>query len=180
MQNSCPMIRALLILGLMMVWGCDPPVQEEEAPQSDPYREQFVKVNRYMQKRHQDHISAFIDRVGWDARQYPSGLWIVVQDSGKGPAIVDNQVVTYAFSSQLLDGTPCYEAAADAPKSIIVGKGGVEAGVEEGIKQLNPGARAIFLIPPHLAHGNFGDRDKIPGNSVLIYRIHILDVRPGS
>jgi len=174
------MNRGVAFLLLLLLWACDPPVQEQQLPQSDPYREQFVKTNRYMQKRHQDHISAFVDRVGWDAEVSPTGLWIVVKDSGQGPVIAENDVVIYAFSSTLLDGTSCYQATADAPKRIIVGKGGVEAGVEEGIKHLRRGGRAVLLIPPHLAHGNFGDRDRIPGNAVLIDSIEILDVLPGS
>ena len=50
-----------------------------------------------------------------------------------------------------------------------MGKGGIESGVEEGLATLlRKGTEAILIIPPHLGHGNFGDRDKIPGNSVLI------------
>ena len=95
------------------------------------------------------------------------------------PLIVDGDIVSYTFSSTLLDGTPCYEASIENPKEIVVGKGGVESGVEEGLKLLKRGSRAILLIPPHLAHGNFGDRNRIPGNSVLIYRIEVQDVRQG-
>jgi len=133
-----------------------------------------------MQRRHQDHIAAFVERVGWDARVTPSGLWIVIEDPGSGSGINENDRITFTFSSTLLNGTPCYEATGDAPKQIVVGKGGIESGVEEGIRHLRMNSRAIFLIPPHLAHGNFGDRNRIPGNSVLIYRIEVKEVLPGS
>jgi len=161
----------------VLLLGCKPPVQEQARSQTDPYQEQFVKTNRYMFKRHQDQISAFVERVGWDAKVTDSGLWILVEDSGSGPAIVENSRVSFSFSSSLLDGTPCYEARDNAPKQIVLGKGGIESGVEEGLKHLRKGGKAIFLIPPHLAHGNFGDRNMIPGNSVLIYRIEVKDVR---
>lgn len=160
----------------VLLLGCDPPVQEQVRPRTDPYQEQFVKTNRYMLRRHQDQISAFVERVGWDAKVSDSGLWIVVEDSGKGPLIEEGNRVSFTFSSSLLDGSPCYEATDQAPKQITVGKGGIESGVEEGLKHLRKGGRAIFLIPPHLAHGNFGDRNQIPGNSVLIYRIEVKDV----
>ena len=166
---------------MMMIFiACDPPVQEYHQPGPDPVSEQFVKANKYMQRRHQDHISAFVDRVGWEATTTETGLWIIVEETGTGPGIRENDRVTYSFSSFLLDGTPCYEAGDDRPKQIVVGKGGIEAGVEEGLLQLRNGSRAVFLIPPHLGHGNFGDRDKIPGNSVLIYRIDIKDVQSPS
>ena len=168
-------ILALFIISLV-IQGCEAPVQEPKESDPDPVPEQFVRANQYMYQRHQDHISAFLDRTGWEAELSPSGLWVVIENPGTGARIKDNDRVSFAFESTLLDGTPCYKASVHNPKVITLGKGGVESGVEQGIRKLSYGAEAIFLIPPHLAHGNFGDREKIPGNKVLIYRIRLLDV----
>lgn len=130
-----------------------------------------------MQQRHQDHIAAFVERLEWEAEVTPTGLWIVVESQGEGEDIRENNRVSFTFESTLLDGSPCYSAGADKPKQITVGKGGVESGVEQGLVHLKEGSEAVFLIPPHLGHGNFGDRDRIPGNSVLIYRLKVLEVR---
>jgi len=168
------------MLGLMLasfLTACDPPVQELLDARPDQVSEQFVKANQYMQQRHQDHIAAFVERVGWEAEVTPSGLWIVHENPGDGTGIRENSRVSYSFESSLLAGTPCYKAGPDKPKQITVGKGGVESGVEQGIVHLRTGSEAVFLIPPHLGHGNFGDRDRIPGNSVLIYRLKVLEVR---
>ena len=173
------MSRLISVLLVIFIHACDPPVQKQESPAEDPYHEQFVRTNRYMQMRHQDQIKAFLERVGWDAEQTSSGLWIVVEEEGNGPLILESDMVEYIFSSSLLDGTPCYSANIENPRVIIVGKGDVESGVNEGLKLLKNGSRAILLIPPHLAHGNFGDRNLIPGNSILIYKIEIRDVRRG-
>ena len=174
------MIRAfrflLLIFPILHLYACDPPVQEQKESGTNQVSEQFIKVNQYMQQRHQDHISAFLERVGWPAEMSPSGLWIVVEKPGEGRRIRENMRVSYTFQSTLLDGTPCYQSSIENPKQITIGTGGVEAGVEQGLQKLSDGAEAIFLIPPHLAHGNFGDRVKIPGNSVLIYRLQVLKV----
>jgi len=169
----------LLLAILLLQSACRPVVQEMPEAEKDPASEEFVQVNRYMFQRHQDHISAFLDRVGWPAEATPSGLWIYEEEAGSGRQIREGDQVTYAFESMLLDGTACYQASRHNPKIIQVGKGGVESGVEEGLQQLSEGSRAVLLIPPHLGHGNFGDRDRIPGNSVLIYRIHVLRVDPG-
>ena len=166
----------LVVFILLMFCGCDPPVQEQEEKGPDQVSEQFVRANQYMQQRHQDHISAFLERVRWPAEATPSGLWIVVENPGVGKRIVENSRVRYAFKSTLLDGTPCYQSTKEDPKVITIGKGGVESGVEQGMQKLKEGAEAVFLIPPHLAHGNFGDREKIPGNSTLIYRVQVLKV----
>lgn len=166
----------IVFFSILLPVGCDTPVQVQEESEADQVSEQFIKANQYMQQRHQDHISAFLERVGWEAEATPSGLWIVVEKAGNGKRIDDNMRVTYAFESTLLNGSFCYEATPEDPKQIVIGKGGVESGVEQGLKKLSEGTEAVFLIPPHLGHGNFGDRLKIPGNSVLIYRIQVLKV----
>ena len=130
-----------------------------------------------MQQRHQDHIAAFVERVGWAAEVTEDGLWIVMEKEGDGKRIIEGSRVSYSYESMLLDGTPCYSATEENPKVVVIGRGGVESGVEEGLGGLREGAEATFIIPPHLAHGNFGDRNKIPGNSVLIYKVRILDVK---
>jgi FKBP-type peptidyl-prolyl cis-trans isomerase FkpA len=168
--------KAVFIMTIVLLNGCKPPVQEQEETKPDQQTEQFIRVNQYMQQRQQDQISAFLERVGWKAEVTPSGLWIVVRNPGNGKRIVENDHVTYAFESTLLDGTPCYSATVQHPKEIVIGQGGVESGVEQGLQKLRDGAEAVFFIPPHLAHGNFGDREKIPGNSVLIYTVHVLKV----
>ncbi|MEN8156730.1 MAG: FKBP-type peptidyl-prolyl cis-trans isomerase [Bacteroidota bacterium] len=169
--------RMLFLLMATLAFGCKPPVQEHQPPDPDPIRDQFVKINRYMHRRHQDHIAAFVERVGWKADVTPSGLWIVKKASGTGPVIAAGNRVTFTFTSTLLDGTPAYRATETAPKEVVIGQGGVESGVEEGMRHLQTGSIATLIIPPHLAHGNFGDRDKIPGNTVLIYHLEIKDVR---
>jgi len=157
--------------------GCKTPVQEEPEIRTDPVREQFVRANQYMQRRHQEHIAAFVERVGWEAEVTPSGLWIVVEKAGQGARVEEESRVSYSFESMLLDGSPCYNATEENPAVVVIGKGGAVSGVEEGLRRLREGAEAIFIIPPHLAHGNFGDRDRIPGNSVLIYKVRVIHVK---
>lgn len=172
-------MRILIPSLVLLLTACDPPTREIPVKKEDPLKEQFILANRYMQRRNQDHIAAFVERVGWDAQTTSTGLWIVKEEEGRGQPIRENDRVTYTFSSTLLDGTPCYEAGDDSPRQIVVGRGGVESGVEEGLRHLREGSRAVLIIPPHLAHGNFGDRQKVPGNSILIYRLVVKEVKRG-
>jgi FKBP-type peptidyl-prolyl cis-trans isomerase len=172
--NLFPALAAGLLA--LSFTACKPPVQEQQKSQPDLVSEKLVKANQYMQQRHQDHIAAFVERVGWEAEVTPTGLWIVKEIEGEGKRIRENSRVSFTFESSLLDGTPCYKQGPDNPNQITVGKGGVESGVEQALVHLREGSEAILLIPPHLAHGNFGDREKIPGNSVLIYRLKVLEV----
>jgi FKBP-type peptidyl-prolyl cis-trans isomerase len=58
----------------------------------------------------------------------------------------------------------------------VVGKGGVESGLEEGILLLHEGDKARFVLAPHLAHGLIGDENRIPPRSIIIYYIELLAV----
>lgn len=170
-------MKFLLPTLLLILSSCTTPVQEIREESKNEHGEQFVRANRYMQRRHQDHIAAFVDRVGWESSTTSSGLWIAKVEAGSGNNIRAGQEVSYHFRSRLLDGRLAYESPAGRPRTIRVGQGGIESGVEEGLLHLQEGSRATLIIPPHLGHGNFGDRDKIPGNSVLLYELEIVKVR---
>ena len=62
-------------------------------------------------------------------------------------------------------------------KVFLVGQGGVESGLEEGVLLLKQGSKATFLMPPHLAHGLVGDDDRIPARAILKYKVEVVDVK---
>lgn len=176
MKTFYQKISYVALLVVLSIVSCRTPVQEPQEKSGDNVGKQFLRVNQYLRDKHQDQISAFVDRVGWNMAVSSTGLWYSVEHSGDGKAIRKDSRVTYTYSSMLLDGTPCYEADRNHPKTITAGKGGVESGVEEGLLKMNEGDSATLIIPPHLGHGNFGDRNKIPGNSVIIYKLRVLKV----
>ncbi len=130
-----------------------------------------------MRERNRELIMAFIERVGWNMTETSTGLWYMILDPGGNIPVERNKLVYYAYETRLINGTFCYAADTTAPGKIVVGKGNIEAGLEEGMLLLRNKSKARFIIPPYLAHGNFGDRDKIPGSSILIIDVQILDVK---
>jgi FKBP-type peptidyl-prolyl cis-trans isomerase len=106
-----------------------------------------------------------------------TGLWYMIEEPGKGNHVLKDKYISYAYTSKLIDGTFCYSVDTINPKKIVVGKGNVEAGLEEGLLLLREGSRAKFIIPPYLAYGNFGDMEKIPGSSILLLEVSVLSVK---
>ena len=177
MKVHCVKISLCYLAASICLISCKPPVQEmDDTSDGDQLEQQFLEVNKYLRDMHQDHIEAFVKRVGWDMQVSSTGLWYYIDKRGEGKAVQPDSRVSYAFTSLLLNGQHCYHANADEPMNIAMGKGGVEAGVEEGLLYMREGDSATFIIPPHLAHGNFGDRNKIPGNTVIIYKVTVLKV----
>lgn len=139
-------------------------------------RETLMNVNRKLVDRDMIRIQKYADSLGLDMKKTESGLWYMITKEGKGPKIKKGQVITLDYKVSLLDGTECYSGAKDGYKTFEVGHGGVESGLEEGVLMLNKGAKAIFIMPPYLAHGLLGDENKIPARSTIVYEIEVLSI----
>jgi FKBP-type peptidyl-prolyl cis-trans isomerase len=73
----------------------------------------------------------------------------------------------------LLDGTLCYTSDKTGPKKIKIDMGNVESGLHQGLKLMKVGEKAIFILPPHLAHGLTGDNNLIPPKASVFYEIEV-------
>lgn len=174
---NCNRYLVILLSFLLLLAGCKPPVQEPVSGPDASVKRSLIETNQYMRERHREQIMAFAERAGWEMTETSTGLWYDILHRGTGPVVENDRMVAYAFESRLLNGKVCYTADTSDPKKIISGKGNIEAGLEEGLLLMHAGGKARFMIPPHLAHGNFGDRQCIPGSSVLIITVEVLSVK---
>ena len=78
---------------------------------------------------------------------------------------------------RLLNGETIYRSENKGIKEFLIGKGGVESGLEEGILLLHQGDKARFIIPSHLAFGLLGDSDKIPEKASLVYDVELIKIK---
>ena len=162
---------------ILILHSCRTPVQEKAVNQNAKYKKSFVETNRYIRERHREQILAFTERVGWEMTETNTGLWYMIIEPGSGLTVQRNKMIYYTYKTRLLNGTICYASDTIEPKKIVVGKGNIEAGLEEGLLLLSKNSKARFIIPPYLAHGNFGDMNKIPGSSILLVEVEVLEVK---
>lgn len=170
-------IHVCLLPVLLLLSSCKPPVQEHAQESDITVKRSLIATNQYMRERHREHIKAFISRTGWNMTETSTGLWYEMLHTGTGPAVEMDRQVLYTYETRLLNGKVCYTAGPANPKRIISGKGNIEAGLEEGLQLMREGGKARFMIPPHLAHGNFGDGQCIPGSAVLLITAEVLEVK---
>ena len=138
--------------------------------------EALVGANRMLVQRDKEKIQEYIKQNNLEMQESESGLWFGILKEGTGRQVSLNVLVTLDYEVSLLDGTRCYSSDSLGQKQFVTGNGGVESGLEEGVLMLKEGSEALFIMPPHLAHGLQGDGDRIPARSVIVYHINLLRV----
>jgi FKBP-type peptidyl-prolyl cis-trans isomerase len=170
-----------LFIGTIMVSSCRNRVQEA-SPDFSAVKarknETLIKMNNYVARRNQDLIKQFVKRTSLEMSETGSGLWFGIYKEGNGILAKEGNIVNISYVLRLLDGTVVDSATITNPKTFRLGKGGVEPGLEEGMLLLRSGDHARFILPPHLAFGNFGDQKKIPPGAFLFYDLYLLGVKP--
>lgn len=139
-------------------------------------KESYIKANEYLVKKDAEQIKSYVERRGWNMTQSESGLWYMIYKNGNGETASSGKLIRMNYSTTLLDGTFCYSSDQNGPKEFIIGQGGVESGLEEGVLLLKEGDNAKFIIPPHLGHGLLGDSKKIPPRAIIVYDVEVLSI----
>ena len=139
-------------------------------------KESLMKINKYLVEKDREAIESYINRRKWKMKVTETGLYYMIYKKGFGENVKTGNMVTINYEISLLDGTICYKSDSLNPKIFIVGKGGVESGLEQGILLLKQGDKAKLILPPHLAHGLLGDENKIPARSTIVYDIELLKI----
>ncbi len=145
-----------------------------EIPDKRPGKNEMAGMNSYLVQKDRERILNYIERKNLKMSESPAGLWYMITEEGRGKLFSDNDKIIMEYSCYLLDGTLCYSSGETGPKELVLGKSPMEAGLNEGLRMMKPGARAIFILPPFLAYGFVGDRKKIPPRSIIVYNVTIL------
>ncbi len=167
----------IIFIILVIPFGCKNKGQQEPPQEKMFTKQEYIKANRFMVKEHQEIIQRFVERKDWDMKTTGSGLWYMIYEKGTGDQAEKGTQIQVEYDLKLLDGTVCYTTNTTGPQWFNIGKGRVEPGLEEGVLMLREGAKARFIMPPHLAHGLPGDRKKIPPYSIILYEIKVLNVK---
>lgn len=140
-------------------------------------RQKLEQINKVLAEKDKEQIEAYIERMqldGMDENQ--AGLFYLVWGKHTGVKVETDDIVTIHYTISLLDGTECYTTRNKAVKEFMVGKGGVESGLEMAILLMHEGQKGKFIVPPHLGHGLLGDSKQIPPLSILVFDVDLLEV----
>ncbi|MCK9618352.1 MAG: FKBP-type peptidyl-prolyl cis-trans isomerase [Lentimicrobiaceae bacterium] len=140
-------------------------------------KDPLINVNKKLVKNEDLKINEYIQRHKWSMTTTGTGLRFFIYKKGNGEKAEIGKIARIAYSVHLMSGELCYTSDDLGCKEFLIGRGGVESGIEEGILLLRLGERAKFIIPSHLAFGLVGDGDKIPPKATLIYDIELVELK---
>ena len=107
----------------------------------------------------------------------PSGLQYKVVQSGPadGESPDRNDLVKVDYEGKLIDNTVFDSSFARGAPAIFTPET-VVPGWTEALQKMRVGDEWLLYVPPELGYGARGQGRAIPANSVLIFRIKLLDV----
>ncbi len=139
-------------------------------------KENLIQANHGLVSIDQERIASYAERRQWNMQTSKTGLWYQIYEHGAGDSARTGLIASINYSVWLLDGTLCYTSDSTGEKTFLIGQGGVESGLEEGILKMRIGDKARFIMPPHLAHGLLGDGKKIPARSTIVYQVDLINL----
>lgn len=140
-------------------------------------KESLLNANKQAVKAENEQIESFIRRYKWEMKETGSGLRYQIYFQGSGEKAEAGKIAVLKFTVRLITGELIYSSDNEGLKEFLIGRGGVESGLEEGILLLKVGDRAKFIIPSHLGFGLLGDQDKVPPKSTLIYDLELISLK---
>ncbi len=163
---------------IYFISSCKPDSREENPPipNEKEIMESLLEVNKTIVKRSRNHIENFIKRTAWGLEETEDGIWFGLVDSQEGEKASLNDQVEYEWQLQFIDGSYYKNSKTKTTSVNTIGQGGIESGLEKGLLRMRVGESARIIVPPYLAHGNFGDMGDIPPGSILIFHVKLLKI----
>lgn len=139
--------------------------------------ESLEKANRYLVRTEEEEIVEYVLRYGDKMVETGTGLRYLILNKGEGEKVKKGDVVSLEYDLYDLKGNIIYSSDDEGVKHFIVGKGGVESGLEEAVLNFRQGDIAKIIIPSHLGFGLLGDQNRIGAKQTLVYVVKVVDIQ---
>jgi FKBP-type peptidyl-prolyl cis-trans isomerase FkpA len=112
----------------------------------------------------------YITANGITATKHSSGMYYQIIEPGSGATPTVNSTVKANYTGKFTNNTSFDGRVASFPLGDVI------VGWQIGIPLIKQGGKIKLIIPPYLAYG-CNDFRGIPGNSVLVFDVELLEVQ---
>ena len=166
------MKSTIIILISIVLLGCNSNVEKKEIEWD---KKKSIEMNQRIALKEKLNIAMYLEhRKMLKMQQTGSGVYYGIYKSTQGDSAKTGMEAGVRYVITFLNGDTCYVTPKDEIVYFKIDKTDIETGVQEGIKKMKEGEKAVFIIPSHLAHGITGDNNKIPPITPLVIDIELL------
>lgn len=141
--------------------------QEELKNEINTMRQKYIDSSN-------DILNQYIKSNNILVEPFPSGLYYIEINEGKGKQPVKGEKVRIRYIAKLLNSR-VIDNSMDTIIEIMLGKNQIFPGMEEGIMNMRKGGKAQLVIPYDLAFGEEGS-SIVPPYSALNIEIELVDI----
>lgn len=133
------------------------------------------------EKEERQEIQTYINSLGDTVYSLKSsGLYYIEILEGTGSMPLTGDTVSIRYKTNYLSGRLLQSNLAETdPFKFIVGEGDVILGLDEGVRYMKDGGKAILITPSSLAYGPAGWYPYIAGYTPFRWQIEIVAVKAG-
>jgi FKBP-type peptidyl-prolyl cis-trans isomerase FkpA/FKBP-type peptidyl-prolyl cis-trans isomerase FklB len=124
-------------------------------------------------QKDQNLLIEYISDKGLQVQRTPSGLYYQVTEEGNGPMYVHGQPCRAHYQGYFLDGK-VFDSSYNRGEPIDFRLGQMNAGWNEALKLLRPGAKATLFLPSRLGYGAKGFPGFVPPNTCILFDLELL------
>ena len=159
------MFRPLLFGFLLLVISCTIDVSSITRTKQEQLDLDLTRIQGYINENNLEGFSST-----------EKGLYYKLVEDGNSLFPVNGDTLSVEYVGELLDGSEFDRSNTDQPFEFVLGQGLVIEGWEIGLTKIDEGGSGILIIPSGLGYGASAN-NSIPENSVLVFRIDLLDIR---
>jgi FKBP-type peptidyl-prolyl cis-trans isomerase len=146
-------------------------------------KQELEKAERATKQKGIDEqiIAGYIAEKGLHPIKTEAGVYIQVEQEGKGNLPVAGDTISVHYTGRTLDGqvfdtSKKEDGGMGSPFDFVLGVTPIIQGWQDGISKLKKGSKAELIIPSQLAYGEQGT-PKFGPNSVLTFNVEIVNVK---
>ncbi len=169
-------MQIVYFLVVFLLFGCR---SKEPKPLEVRWdKEKSIKLSHSVAVKEKLAIKMYIaNRPSYKMEETGTGLNYYIYSKTTGPLAEAGREAGIHYKISFLNGSKCYSMDSASTEFYKIDHSELETGLQEGLKKMRLGEKAILIIPSHLAHGLTGDQSKILPFTPLVIDITLKELR---
>lgn len=178
-SDSCKLVRYMkLLLVVFFAMGTIACNSSGEKKEFEWNKQKSIEMNQRIAVKEKLNIAMYLEhRKMQKMQQSGSGLYYGIYKKTDGDSAKTGMEAGVRYIITFLNGDTCYVTPKDEIVYFKIDKTDIESGVQEGVKKMRLGERAVLIVPSHLAHGITGDNNKIPPITPLVIDLELVELK---